>query len=125
MKRLPHILLPSLILILLLAFGCANSRENASRMDRADRLMESAPDSAMAILDSIVPSSLSSRQEKARYALLKSMALDKHFIDTITFDVLQPAIDHYLEKGTSDERLRTLYYPVSYTQLRAHQTLMK
>ncbi|MBD5329810.1 MAG: hypothetical protein HDS03_08025 [Bacteroides sp.] len=110
MKRLPHILLHSLILLLLLAFGCANSRENTERMDRADLLMESAPDSAMAILDSISLSSLSSRQEKARFALLKSMALDKNFIDTITFDVLQPAIDYYLDNGTPDEKLRTLYY---------------
>ena len=105
---LNHIL-PFLLLILILT-GCISSRKDNLRMNRAERLMESAPDSAMAILDSISLSSLSSRQEKARYALLKSMALDKNFIDTITFDVLQPAIDRYLEKGTPDEKLRTLYY---------------
>ena len=109
MKRMPYILC-SLILLLLVASGCISSRKDNLRMNRAERLMESAPDSAMAILDSISLSSLSSRQEKARYALLKSMALDKNFIDTITFDVLQPAIDRYLEKGTPDEKLRTLYY---------------
>jgi hypothetical protein len=38
------------------------------------------------------------------------MALDKNYIDTTTFDVLQPAIDYYLDHGTPDERLRTLYY---------------
>ncbi len=39
-----------------------------------------------------------------------SMALDKNYIDTTTFDVLQPAIDYYLKKGTPDEELRTYYY---------------
>ena len=38
------------------------------------------------------------------------MALDKNYIDTTTFDVLQPAIDYYLDHGTPDEKLRTLYY---------------
>ncbi|MDE7442061.1 MAG: hypothetical protein K2M69_07845 [Muribaculaceae bacterium] len=79
-------------------------------MDRAEALMESAPDSAMTILDSITLGALSSERDKARHALLRSMALDKTFVDTITFDVLQPAIDCYLEKGTPDEKLRTLYY---------------
>lgn len=45
-----------------------------------------------------------------KYALLMSMALDKNYIDTTSFDVLQPAIDYYLEKGTPDEKLRTYYY---------------
>ena len=79
-------------------------------MDRAESLMESAPDSAMTILDSISLGALSSQKDKARYALLKSMALDKNYIDATSFDLLQPAIDYYLEKGSPDEKLRTLYY---------------
>ena len=39
-----------------------------------------------------------------------SMALDKNYIDTTTFDVLQPACDYYIEKGTPDDMLRTYYY---------------
>ena len=38
------------------------------------------------------------------------MALDKNYIDTTTFDVLQPAIDYYIKKGSPDEKLRTYYY---------------
>ena len=79
-------------------------------MDRAESLMESAPDSAMTILDSISLGALSSQKDKARYALLKSMALDKNYIDATSFDLLQPAIDYYLKKGSPDEKLRTLYY---------------
>ena len=72
---------------------------------------DSAP-AALAALDSITPGMLGGGEEKARYALLKSMALDKNYIDTTDFKVLQPAIDYYLtkDKGTPDDKLRTYYY---------------
>ena len=96
---------------ILLAMTCCGRHGAAwSEMDLADSLMETAPDSALCILDSIDPGSLGGREEKARYALLKSMALDKNYIDTTDFKVLQPAIDYYPEHGTADERLRTYYY---------------
>ena len=94
----------------ILLSGCFSSPKENVRMDRAESLMESAPDSAMTILDSISLGTLSSQKDRARYALLKSMALDKNYIDATTFDILQPAIDYYLEKGSQDEKLRTLYY---------------
>ena len=94
----------------ILLFGCFSSPKENVRMDRAESLMESAPDSAMTILDSISLGALSSQKDKARYALLKSMALDKNYIDATSFDLLQPAIDYYLKKGSPDEKLRTLYY---------------
>ena len=94
----------------ILLSGCFSSPKENARMDRAESLMESAPDSAMTILDSISLGSLSSQKDKARYALLKSMALDKNYIDATSFDILQPAIDYYLKKGSPDEKLRTLYY---------------
>ena len=94
----------------ILLAGCLSSPKENACMDRAESLMESAPDSAMTILDSISLGSLSSQKDKARYALLKSMALDKNYIDATSFDLLQPAIDYYLKQGSPDEKLRTLYY---------------
>lgn len=79
-------------------------------MATTDSIMAEHPDSALTLLSSIDPVKLGSDREKARYALLMSMALDKNYIDTTTFDVLQPAIDYYLNHGTADERLKTLYY---------------
>ena len=72
--------------------------------------METHPDSSLQILNSIDKTSLRSKEEKARYALLMSMALDKNYIDTTTFDVLQPAIDYYLKEGGPDEKMKTYYY---------------
>ena len=72
--------------------------------------MNAHPDSALAILDNIPSAGINDREVAARYALLKSIALDKNCIDTTTFDVLQPAIDYYIKNGKPDEKLRTYYY---------------
>lgn len=110
MSRTPF-LHPILFLIFtILISGCGSNHETMARMDRADSIMETAPDSALCILDSINPGTLASKKEKARYALLKSMAYDKNYIDTTSFDVIQPAIDYYLYKGNPNEKLRTLFY---------------
>ena len=93
------------IAITLALTACTDSPVDA-RLDLADSLMESRPDSALTILDSISAADLRGDAQKARHALLLSMALDKNYIDTTTFDVLQPAIDYYPRHGSPDEKLR-------------------
>lgn len=106
----------SLLWVLVIAFitgsvfSCTDNSEAEKRLTSAEALMNQHPDSALAILQGIGRSSLSSDNGKARYALLMSQALDKNYIDTTTFDILQPAIDYYIDKGTPDEKLTTFYY---------------
>lgn len=109
-RPIRYIILLFLSMFLLMAVCCGRHGGAYSRMDKAESLMVSKPDSALMILDSITPEMLSGKRVKARYALLKSMALDKNYIDTTSFDVLQPAIDYFLKKGSADEKLRTYYY---------------
>lgn len=107
------ILKAAIILYLTRIFlSCGGSHDTHSwiEMDKGEALMTANPDSTLKILSMIDKSDLSGREEKARYALLMSMALDKNYIDTTNFDVLQPAIDYYVTKGTPDEKLRTYYY---------------
>lgn len=77
---------------------------------QAESIIESAPDSAYRMLLTIDKANLSGKKEKAKYALLMSMALDKNYIDTTSFEILRPAIDYYLKNGTPDEKLKTYYY---------------
>lgn len=106
----------SLLWVLVIAFitgsvfSCTDNSEAEKRLTSAEALMNQHPDSALAILQGIGRSSLSSDKGKARYALLMSQALDKNYIDTTTFDILQPAIDYYIDKGNPDEKLKTFYY---------------
>ena len=108
-------LISFILLILALPFsvmfiGCSHKTKAWDVMDKVERMMTPKPDSALTLLSSIDKYGLGGDEEKARYALLMSMALDKNYIDTTTFDVLQPAIDYYSGNGTADERLRVLYY---------------
>jgi hypothetical protein len=98
---------------MVMLISCGHKTKAWDTMNDVENLMNSRPDSAKTILSSIEKVNLGDDEEKARYALLMSMALDKNYIDTTSFDVLQPAIDYYLDNGTADERLRTLYYQVS------------
>ncbi len=89
---------------------CGSSTAVDERLSVAEQLMEERPDSSLYILNGIDVAELRGRRSKARYALLKSMALDKNYIDTTTFDILQPAIDYYLKNGNPNDKLRTYYY---------------
>ncbi len=91
--------------------ACGDS-DQVALLERAESLMEEHPDSALTVIDAIDTLRLDSDRERARYALLRSMALDKNLIDTTEFTVLQPAIDYYVDrdKGSANEKLRTLYY---------------
>lgn len=98
-----------LMLFSWLMVSCSES-EGQKALNHVESVIEAHPDSALTLLRGVNKASLGSDKEKAQYALLMSMALDKNYIDTTTFDVLQPAIDYYLDNGNPDDRLKTLYY---------------
>lgn len=98
------------VISVIMLVACERHTPTWKQMDVAESLMNAKPDSALAVLEGIQASDIKGKETSARYALLKSMALDKNYIDTATFDVLQPAIDYYVEHGSPDEQLRTYYY---------------
>lgn len=109
-KRLARITVSIFLPIAAAATVACDRHDGATeKMDLAESLMKTRPDSALSVLDSIKTENLGEKDE-ARYALLKSMALDKNYIDTTSFDVIQPAIDYFLKEGSDDEKLRTYYY---------------
>lgn len=105
-----HINIILLTAVLLITGSCDQNGAVWEKLDMAENLMDSKPDSALTVLEGIPASIVKGKEVSARYALLKSMALDKNCIDTTTFDVLQPAIDYYIKHGSPDEQLRTYYY---------------
>ncbi len=109
MRPICHLSMLMLLLLACCIISCSNHKQQET-LNRAESLMEAHPDSALTILEGIEKSELGSKEEQARYALLMSIALDKNYIDTTSFDILQPAIDYYLEKGNANDKLRTYYY---------------
>lgn len=92
-----------------LMVSCSDSKEQEV-LNHVESVIEQHPDSALTLLRGVDKASLGSDRERARYALLMSMALDKNYIESTSFELLKPAIDYYLESGNPDEKLRTYYY---------------
>lgn len=88
----------------------ARKSETFRVLEDVDSYIEARPDSALAVLEGIDKSELTSKGLEAKYALLMSMALDKNYIDRTDFEVLQPAIDYYESHGSATDKLRTFYY---------------
>ena len=99
-----------LLLLTRLSFSCQSSFNQIPELLQAENCMEARPDSALALLQAVDTLQLTTDEQKAKYALLLSMALDKNVIDRTDFDVLQPAIDYYADHGTATDQLRTYYY---------------
>ena len=100
----------SIIILAIFLFSCNGHSKHWETLSQVESYIEEKPDSALVTLEQIDLSELSGKEEKAKYALLYSMALDKNFIDKTDFEVLQPAIDYYEDNGSATDKLRTYYY---------------
>lgn len=102
-------LLSALIFVICLV-SCNRHSVHWDILSRVESYIEERPDSALAVLEEINPLELSDKEEKAKHALLYSMALDKNYIDTTDLEVLQPAVDYYANNGSATDKLRIYYY---------------
>ena len=100
----------SIIILAIFLFSCNGHSKHWETLSQMESYIEEKPDSALVTLEQIDLSELSGKEEKAKYALLYSMALDKNFIDKTDFELLQPAIDYYEDNGSATDKLRTYYY---------------
>ena len=100
----------SILFLVLCLASCNSHSEHWNTLSQVESYIEEKPDSALVLLEQINTAELSGKEEKAKHALLYSMALDKNFVDKTDFEVLQPAIDYYEDNGSSTDKLRTYYY---------------
>ena len=105
MKRLLIILVLVLCLV-----SCNRHSEHWATITEMESIIEERPDSVLNVLQSIDTDELANDEERAKHALLLSMALDKNYIDKTDFEVLQPAIDYYKDNGSATDKLRTRFY---------------
>ena len=92
--------------------SCNDARrsETYRLLEDVDSYIEARPDSALAVLEGIDKSELTSKELEAKYALLLSQALDKNYIDLQSDSIIAPAVRYYENHGTPDERLKMYYY---------------
>lgn len=96
-------------LSLFLSAGCSSWRVNETLKDIESYIME-RPDSALAVLDSMDRTLLTTDHHKAYHALLHAMALDKNYIDVDDDSLASIAVRYYSKKGPEKYEARSLYY---------------
>ena len=98
-----------IILVLCLA-SCSHHSKHREILTQVETFVEENPDSALLVLQSIATDDLFGKEEKAKHALLLSMALDKNDVAETDFEILHPAIDYYKNNGSPTEQMLTLFY---------------
>lgn len=96
--------------LIIVVCSCSKSRRIESVLDDVASYIQDAPDSALNVINAIDTLDLFTNRVKAKYSLLHSMALDKNYIDTTAVNVIMPAVRYYEKHGSSDEKLKALYY---------------
>jgi tetratricopeptide (TPR) repeat protein/DNA-binding CsgD family transcriptional regulator len=80
----------------LILFGCSHKSDE---LNSVEQIMETAPDSALYLLQRFNPSLLSARSDKAMYSLLMSQALDKNEIKEESDSLISIATKYYKEEN--------------------------
>ncbi len=101
--------LPIILLALVLVTACHSDQRQLARLHRAQTLIDTAPDTALALLDSIDSHSLM-RADNALYALLMSQALDKNYIDITNDSLINIAVEHYTHSHNKYYKMLSYYY---------------
>lgn len=99
-----------LILFALICILYACHREVNSQLDSAESLLGHKPDSALSLLSDINSDQLKTSRLNARFALLKSIALDKCYYDEDNDSLINIAVDFYSAYGNPENKMKALYY---------------
>lgn len=103
------LLIAPLSLLLLLVLSCQSDGARQELL-AVESYLNSDPERALRVLDSMDVEDLHRRRDRAHYALLKSMALDKNYIDLTSDSLIAPAVEYYSKYGTPDEKMKAYYY---------------
>lgn len=97
----------------ILCAGCVlwacNDSQQTGLLLRAERMLESSPDSSMMLLKGMAPEQLD-RAHYASYALLYTEALDKSGKQIISDSLLNIVLEYYGKKGNSVALAKCYYY---------------
>lgn len=108
--RRPRTLSVLSVLLVLVSCGPSLRQRTAATLDDVGSFINEHPDSALAVLDGVDSTTLTTRAIRARYSLLHVMALDKCFKDITAPGLLDPAVEWYSGHGSPDDRFKVWHY---------------
>lgn len=97
-----------IVYLILLPVACRNQED--ARVHQVWSFIQEHPDSALSILNDYSLHSFNKVCSRAEFALLKSIALDKNYIDITSDTLIRVALDYYDRKGNARERMLSWYY---------------
>ena len=104
MRRLLFFLLLGIIV------SCSSERDTVRLVNQAEKIVQEHPDQALRMLDTLSRGNFSSRKERARYGIVKSMALTKNWIEPSSDSLIRPAVDYYGKSRQYDYRMKAWFY---------------
>lgn len=81
-----------------------------STLSDVESYINEHPDSALAVLQTVDSTALTTRALRARYSLLRTMAQAKNYLDLTQPGLIDNAVSWYTKHGSADERMKTRYY---------------
>lgn len=97
-------------LALLFIVSCSAYNDNERTMSLADSLMDSFPDSALALMEKVKPEGIIGKKQNAKYALFMTMARDKNYIVETDDSLARIAYNYYSQRPPLEYRLKATYY---------------
>ena len=97
-----------LVACMALMVACS-SREALRSMERAEQLLEDAPEEALRVMEGVDGEALRTEEDRARYALVYSEACYYSYIDVDVDTLTQPMMRYYLESDDHNQRARAMF----------------
>lgn len=91
-----------------LMMACS-SREALRSMERAEQLLEEAPEEALRVMEGVDSEALRTEEDRARYALVYSEACYYSYIDVDVDTLTQSMMRYYLESDDHNQRARAMF----------------
>ncbi len=105
-----RLLILPVLLLLMVAAACSRHSAVSDTLTHAEAIMEEHPDSALAILEAIPDSTLTTNADRALHALLLSQALDKNYIDIASDSLINIAVNYYRNHKDPKHLALSYYY---------------
>ena len=102
--------LMAILLIILSTVSCSRSRRTQELLDSVEAIPRSAPDSALAALQAIPKQDITTRKDKARYALLYTQAQDRCGIAVASDSLIKDAVRYYRHSSDHFRKFQAYYY---------------
>ena len=96
------------VVLLCFLYSCHTSSDRM--LHSAEAYMTTRPDTSLAILSQIDPELLKTNRQKARFALLKSIAMDKTYLDETTDSLIGIAAAYYATTRNEEMKMKAWYY---------------